>query len=306
MAAPSRRLGRLAMGSVAAAAVGGAGGYVMYKQRLKDNKAVSAEDFNAAQDQAKVSMALRAAASREAAGLQLYRYTTCPYCGKVKAFLDYFRIPHEAVEVEPMFKSQLARSEYKKLPQLQFGADSGAWLVDSDCIVDTMAKSLGLEAQLRDPEVQKWRSWARDSLVRHVTLNINRSLSSAWQGYSYIDAFDTIPLVNKLFLKVVGAPVMYMVATKKTFPTLVKAGELKDNDDWRTVFHAQVDRFVDEVPLTSKRPFHGGQKPDLADLDVYGVLQSIRGHDVYRDMLENTKIRDWIHRMDAATGKASE
>lgn len=25
------------------------------------------------------------------------------------------------------------------------------------------------------------------------------------------------------------------------------------------------------------QPFHGGRHPDLADLDVYGVLQSIRG-----------------------------
>ncbi|CAE7497655.1 ptges2 [Symbiodinium sp. CCMP2456] len=307
MAAAPRRLGRLAMGSLATAAVGGAGGYVMYKQRLKDNKAVTAVDFNAAQDQAKVSNALRAAARREATlRLEMYRYTTCPYCGKVKAFLDYFRIPHEAVEVEPMFKSQLKASEYKKLPQLRFGGDDGVWLVDSDCIVDAMSRAMGLESQLSDPEIERWRSWARESLVRHVTLNINRSLASAWQGYSYIDAFDTIPLVNKLFLKVVGAPVMYMVATKKTYPTLVKSGDLKESDDWRSVFHAQVNRFVDEVPLTKKRPFHGGQKPDLADLDVYGVLQSIRGHEVYRDMLENTKISDWMGRMDAATGKTSE
>ncbi|CAE7924721.1 Ptges2, partial [Symbiodinium sp. KB8] len=204
-----------------------------------------------------------------------------------------------------MFKSQLKASEYKKLPQLRFGGDDGVWLVDSDCIVDAMSRAMGLESQLSDPEIQRWRTWARESLVRHVTLNINRSLASAWQGYSYIDAFDTIPLVNKLFLKVVGAPVMYMVATKKTFPTLVKSGDLKESDDWRSVFHAQVNRFVDEVPLSKRRPFHGGQKPDLADLDVYGVLQSIRGHEVYRDMLENTKISDWMGRMDAATGRTS-
>lgn len=28
------------------------------------------------------------------------------------------------------------------------------------------------------------------------------------------------------------------------------------------------------------QPFHGGRHPDLADLDVYGVLQSIRGASV--------------------------
>ncbi|CAK9104099.1 unnamed protein product [Durusdinium trenchii] len=200
-----------------------------------------------------------------------------------------------------MFKSQLAPSDYKKLPQLRFGGEGGVWLVDSDQIVNSLAPLLGIEKQLRDPQVERWRNWARESLVRHVTLNINRTLLSAWEGYRYIDAFDTIPLANKLFLKVVGAPVMYMVAAKKTYPTLVKAGELKDGDDWRSVFHEQL--ATSPCQALKTQPFHGGRRPDLADLDVYGVLQSIRGHDVYQDMVENTRIGPWLEKMDAAVAK---
>jgi len=37
----------------------------------------------------------------------LYRYTTCPFCGKVKAFLDYYGIPYSIVEVEPMLKHEV-------------------------------------------------------------------------------------------------------------------------------------------------------------------------------------------------------
>eukprot|EP00913_Durusdinium_trenchii_P008059 g7558.t1 len=126
-------------------------------------------------------LALRTA-SVAASKLQfkLFRYTTCPYCGKAKAFLDYFRVPYEAVEVEPMFKSQLAPSDYKKLPQLRFGGEGGVWLVDSDQIVNSLAPLLGIEKQLRDPQVERWRNWARESLVRHVTLNINRIHWSTW------------------------------------------------------------------------------------------------------------------------------
>ncbi|CAJ1435299.1 unnamed protein product [Effrenium voratum] len=293
------RFRRLAAGTAAAAVVGGGGAYAMYRQRLKHNKAVSAEDFNSSQKE-RLAPALARVAKKQPQSLEMFRYTTCPYCGKVKAFLDYYRIPHETIEVEPMFKSQLAPSEYKKLPQLRFGGADGAWLVDSDGIVDTLAPLLGIERQLKDPEVQRWRGWARESLVRHVTLNINRTLLSAWEGYRYIDAFDTIPLANKIFLKVVGAPIMYMVAAKKTYPTLVKAGELKDGDDWRTVFHQQVNQFTEEA--VGQKQFHGGKQPDLADLDVYGVLQSIRGHDVYQDMLQSTRIGPWMARMDRALG----
>jgi len=304
------RLGKLALGS---AVVGGGLGGIMYRQRLSQNRAVSGADFNAAQDKEKLQVALswmqqcaRASGSSSAVKpekLELFRYTTCPYCGKVKAFLDYYRIPHELIEVEPMFKSQIKESAYKKLPQMRFGGDTGPYLVDSELIVDALAERVGAETELRDPDVQKWRLWCTESLVRHVTLNINTTLLEAWRGYAYIDAHDTIPLVNKLFLKVVGAPVMYLVAKYKTRPTLVKAGELSEGDDIRRVFHQQLDHYVSEAGISDKKPFHGGSRPDLADLDIYGVLQCVRWHKVYDDLLLNTSIAPWLARMDSETGK---
>lgn len=302
---------KVAVGSITTAVLGGVGGFAMYRDRLKQNKSVTAEAFNETQNKDQMSALLAWVRTTSAnptletkgLGLEMFRYTTCPFCGKVKAFLDYHRIPHETVEVEPMFKSQLAGSEYKKLPVMRFGGDKGVYFVDSDIIVDTLAEQVGADSQLSDPDVQRWRSWARESLVRHVTLNINKTLIEAWQGYAYIDRFDTIPLINKLFLKVVGAPVMYMVARHKTLPTLVKAGEVTEGDDLRAVFYQQIDNYVNEAKLSDKKPFHGGPKPDLADLDIYGVLQCVRGHALYDDVLRNTSIGAWMGRMDEVTGK---
>jgi len=316
------RLGKLALGS---AVTGGGLGGAMYYQRLSQNKAFSAEEWNAAQNKQQVQEGISwiqqsAVASGDTASrrrvsetdaavkgpvLELFRYTTCPYCAKVKAFLDFYGVPHDTIEVEPMFKSQIGESKYKKLPQLRFGGQGGAYLVDSDAIIDTLAQSVGAGSQLQDPEVLRLRSWVRESLVRHITLNINLSLVDAWRGYAYIDAFDTIPAVNKIFLKVVGAPVMYLVAKYKTRPTLIKAGELGVGEDERTVFHRQVDRYVSEANISDKKLFHGGSKPDLADLEVYGVLQSVRGHQVYDDLWHSTNIAPWLARMDRETGKAA-
>lgn len=319
------RFGKLALGSVVA---GGGVGSLMYYQRLSQNKALTAQDWNAAQDKQQVQEALSwiqqsavasghagpstrrlssgaasSAASTAGLEMELFRYTTCPYCGKVKAFLDYYGVPHNLVEVEPMFKSQIRESKYKKLPQLRFGGEGGSYLVDSDLIVDTLAEMVGVGSQLRDADVQRWRAWCRESLVRHITLNINKSLLEAWRGYEYIDSFDTIPLANKLFLKVVGAPVMYLVAKYKTRPTLIKAGELSEGDDVRSVFHRQVESYIKESNLSEQKPFHGGSKPDLADLEVYGVLQSVRHHQVYDDLIKSTSIGAWLARMDVETGK---
>ncbi|VDI77490.1 microsomal prostaglandin-E synthase 2 [Mytilus galloprovincialis] len=51
-----------------------------------------------------------------------------------------------------------------------------------------------------------------------------------------------------------------------------------------------------------KRKFLGGDKPNLADLSVYGVLTSIEGCQAFEDTLNNTKIGPWFYRMkDACT-----
>ncbi|RWS25193.1 prostaglandin E synthase 2-like protein [Leptotrombidium deliense] len=48
--------------------------------------------------------------------LTLFQYQTCPFCCKVRAFLDYFGIPYNLVEVNPVLRSQIKFSKYRKVP----------------------------------------------------------------------------------------------------------------------------------------------------------------------------------------------
>lgn len=312
------RLGRKLIGLAGFSAVGGGGfAYVVYQRRLKENKSCPAEDFNAQQNQEQLQAAFKNLLNKQDLSkrpdIQLYRYTTCPFCGTVKAFFDVFHIDHTCVEVEPMFKSEIRDMSYKKVPQLRFtvpGVEGGKgpMLVDSDIIIETLAPFVGAGDQLKDESVKQWRAWSRNQLVRFLVLDINSSLTEAWKAYNYIDSFDTIPMINKLFLKAVGAPVMYMVAQKFTLPKLIKSGDLKEGGDVRQRLHEEVNKYVHEAlvdPKTKKpRPFHGGAKPDLADIDAYGVLQSIRGHRVYDDIIRSTAIKPWLDGMDKVTGRA--
>lgn len=43
--------------------------------------------------------------------------------------------------------------------------------------------------------------------------------------------------------------------------------------------------------------FLGGNKPNLADLAVYGILSSIEGCMAFKDVRENTKIDTWFTSM---------
>ena len=46
----------------------------------------------------------------------LYQYQNCPFCGKVRAFLDYHGIKYNKVEVSPLWKGEINFSKYKKVP----------------------------------------------------------------------------------------------------------------------------------------------------------------------------------------------
>ena len=48
--------------------------------------------------------------------VKLYQYHNCPFCCKVRAFLDYYGIEYERVEVNPLLKTQIKFSNYRKVP----------------------------------------------------------------------------------------------------------------------------------------------------------------------------------------------
>lgn len=81
--------------------------------------------------------------SDDKADLILFQYPTCPFCCKVRAFLDYNQVPYDIVEVDPMLKQQISWSEYKKVPILLVKTNNGYQpLTDSTMIVSAMATYL--------------------------------------------------------------------------------------------------------------------------------------------------------------------
>ncbi|KAL3283747.1 hypothetical protein HHI36_017916 [Cryptolaemus montrouzieri] len=46
--------------------------------------------------------------------LTLFQYQTCPFCCKVRAFLDYYGISYDVIEVDPVLRQSIKWSPYKK------------------------------------------------------------------------------------------------------------------------------------------------------------------------------------------------
>eukprot|EP00667_Euglena_gracilis_P018774 EG_transcript_19995 len=279
--------------------LGSAVGYGAYQRRLRENRAISPADFHSAQGsafQGIVQLNDRQLREKAQQGLELYRYQTCPYCGTVKAFLDYLSIPHRVVEVDPMLKTEIKAHGYSKVPQLKFA--DGTVVVDSDEITNLFASKTGLKSS---PEVDRWRQWARNQLSRYIVVVLNQTLLDSVRAYNYIDSVKEVPLWSKWLLKGVGGPVMYLVAELKTKKTLQREYGLGPQDDAKATMLAQLDGWVDS--FGKGQAFHGGKTADMADLDVYGILLSARHMPLWADLQRESRAGPWMDAMEAVLAK---
>lgn len=53
--------------------------------------------------------------------LKLYQYNICPFCCKVKAFMDWRGLEYSAIDVNPLTKAEISFSkDYRKVPIRMF------------------------------------------------------------------------------------------------------------------------------------------------------------------------------------------
>ncbi len=71
--------------------------------------------------------------SNEIPSFTLYQYATCPYCCKTRAFLDYYHIPYTMVEVNPLFRTEIKFSAYRKVPFVTGGGVQVCRVVTDCC-----------------------------------------------------------------------------------------------------------------------------------------------------------------------------
>ncbi|GJY29458.1 prostaglandin E synthase 2 [Tanacetum coccineum] len=215
----------------------------------------------------------------------LYQYQACPFCNKVKAFLEYNDIPYKIVEVNPMNKKEIKWSEYKKVPILKV---DGEQMVNSTDIIDKMHQRMHPDSGPEDDETKKWRGWVDNHLVHVLSPNIYRSPSEALESFDYITTHGNFSFTERLVAKYGGAAAMYFVSKK-----LKKRHNITDE---RKALYEAAETWVDAL---KGRQYLGGSEPNLGDLAVFGVLRPIRYLTSGKDMVENTHIGEWFTRMES-------
>ena len=140
------RMYKLALASGAAVGTG----YALFDAYRKQNQGPerssgsehSAEDYLLAARPPSHRVARSVHNPADSTGLKvtLFQYQTCPFCCKARAFLDYFGLSYDVVEVNSVLRTQVKWSDYKKVPILVVETPDGKvfQLIDSSMIVSAV------------------------------------------------------------------------------------------------------------------------------------------------------------------------
>ncbi|KAK9802683.1 hypothetical protein WJX73_005605 [Symbiochloris irregularis] len=247
--------------------------------------------------------------------ITVYQYEVCPFCNKVKAFLDYHKLPYITVEVSPLTKSELKWSDYRKVPLVMLDDEA---VGDSTAVITRLAAELKEAKQDDQPskarswfssrgspardsaaesgqDEERWRRWVDERLVRVVTVNIYRNLGESYQTFKYINDTGKFGMFEGPATRTTGATMMWFIARR-----LVKKYGIQG--DLREELYAVAAEWVQGL---ADGQFMGGGAPNLADISAFGVIRSITGTDTFMDLMHNTKISEWYERMMAAVGDSS-
>ncbi|XP_043102975.1 prostaglandin E synthase 2 [Puntigrus tetrazona] len=271
--------------------------------------------------------------------LTLYQYKTCPFCSKVRAFLDYHGLPYEIVEVNPVMRQEIKWSTYRKVPILM--VNGTVQLNDSSVIISVLKTYLiSREKTISEilscyPEMKAKNDSGKDIIefgnkywvmVRDADADRlypgkdDRKEEIKWRKWTdewlvhlispnvyrtpteALASFDYIVREGK-FGTFEGFFAKYFGAAAMW----IIAKRLKNRhhlqDDVRQDLYKAVNDWVAAIGKNNK--FMGGDQPNLADLAVFGVLRVTEGLQAFDEMMEHTKVKKWYRRMQKATQRES-
>jgi microsomal prostaglandin-E synthase 2 len=228
----------------------------------------------------------------------IYQYESCPFCNKLRAYLDFAKLPYTVVEVDPLFKREIAWSkDYQKVP---IAIIDGRRVTDSGAIIsklDTARSLSGFKSVSDGSDIEKeFLKWTDEVWVRLLTINIYRTQSESIAAFDY--------MTKRNFPSWSAVPAKY-------FGALVHAhlvqGRLKKKlgvDDERKALYEAAQKWVDAIEARGG-DYLGGKEPNLADLAIFGTFRAIEQLDAAKDLVANTRIGPWAEKMKEKVGKSA-
>lgn len=223
--------------------------------------------------------------------MRLYQYEICPFCCKVKAYMDWQKLPYHTIEVNPLSKAEIKFSEgYRKVP---IASINGEQVNGSLEIIKALLQDQA--ADIEDPEVAEWLAWTDNKLAVLLFPNITRSLGESYQAFRYISEVPTFSGTSKAANQFAGSLAMWLAN-----------GRLKKKYGITDERKQLLDVVGAWTAAVGEGPFLKGPSVSLADVAVYGVLSSIRGLATYEELMSAAPaLKQWSDRVREAIGASA-
>ena len=214
----------------------------------------------------------------------IYTYATCPFSLKVKSLLKSRGIEFSNVEVDPMKKTELQWSDWKKVPV--FVDINGTHVNDSNDILHYIDENNGnkFPRDGEDDEQDKWMNFSNDILGKSIVAVIYKNYRTSLHALDYVTKVDKFSLKDRFVSKWLGAVVMRMIGRSraKLF-----------NQPPRTNLQTQLDSMSSGI----KGGFFGGEDPNGAEFANYGILRSMQGLNGFDIVESHGVVWPWYNRM---------
>jgi microsomal prostaglandin-E synthase 2 len=296
----------------------------------------SAQPLIAQRDGVKLARKVVSQVDKLGLDLRLYQYQACPYCSKVRSFLDYYGLSYEVVEVNSVTRSQLKFAKgYRKVPVMTT-AKTEDNLVESSQIISVLKSYLILpkrsfdevleyypkhetiengkpvvsypnkffimreEQQLSPVEMQaarEEREWREWVDEKFIHIISPNVYRSFGESLETFRYFDKIGEWERNFPMWERYMAIYLGATAMYFISK----RLKKRHGITNEREAMLTAFKEF--LSAKGPdrvFLGGDEPNLADLALHGAITSFLGTTTFQELKEQCEIGKWFYAVDKA------
>ncbi len=221
--------------------------------------------------------------------LKLYQFHISPYCGKIRAILNYKGLDYESVPVHPVHRYRLILlSRQRKVPVLQDG---------SRVIVDSTRIARYLEEHFPTPPIMPrgrrdqaqallWEDWADESLQRVVG------------PMKFIDRGNARRMAELENANFPGRDV------EKTYrrlqPIVSRQMALFGGTSDLTALKARLGELMQMLSDRLEGLYLVGRQPSIADFSVFAVLEPFEGCNGWYLVEEHENLLAWYNRVKEA------
>ncbi|KAL7978496.1 hypothetical protein Chor_004313 [Crotalus horridus] len=242
--------------------------------------------------------------------LTLYQYKTCPFCSKVRAFLDYHQLPYDIVEVNPVMRKEIKFSSYRKVPILLIDMGSTLQLNDSSVIISAIKSHLISRKSLEEiasyyPSIKAINSEGKevDDFGNKYWLMLNNKEALC------VYPVEEVRKEEMKWRKWVDDRLVHLISPNvyrtpgealASFDYIVREGKFGLVEGFFAKYVGAAAMFFVSKRLKKRWVLF---LMLLHAQAVYGVLRVMEGLEAFDDVMVHTKVQPWYHRMEDAIGQ---